>query len=56
MMPVILRAVVAIVLTFGIAAALAQSASAAAKHKHHSTKPKVEYLRSAAPASGTTQK
>jgi len=43
------RIFVAIMVTLGFAATCAQSA-AAAKSKHHSAKPKVEYLRSAAPA------
>jgi|HubBroStandDraft_6_1064221.scaffolds.fasta_scaffold3633440_1 hypothetical protein len=45
-----IRITVAVVLALGFAAAYAQSATAAAKSKHHTAKPKVEYMRSAAPA------
>jgi len=48
------RIIVAIVLTFGFAVAVSQSASAATKRHHHSTtppkKPAEQYLRSAAPS------
>jgi len=42
-----IRLAVAAVLALGFAAACAQSAMAAAKSKHHTAKPKVEYLRAA---------
>jgi hypothetical protein len=42
-----IRLAVAAVLALGFAAACAQSATAAAKSKHHTAKPKVEYLRAA---------
>jgi hypothetical protein len=45
-----IRITVAVVLALGFAAAYAQGALAAAKSKHHTAKPKVEYMRSAAPA------
>jgi hypothetical protein len=48
-----LRIIVAVVLTFGFAVAVSQSASAASKRHHHSTsstkKPSEQYLRSASP-------
>jgi hypothetical protein len=50
-----MRLVIAVVLTFGIAAALTQSASASGKTHHHpaktspTKKPSEQYLRSASP-------
>jgi hypothetical protein len=41
---------IAVMLAVGFVAAYAQSALAATKTKHHAAKPKVEYMRSAAPA------
>jgi hypothetical protein len=51
-----IRATIAVALTFGIAAALAQSASAAGKRHHHAAKPSEQYLRSAAPPADKAQK
>jgi hypothetical protein len=42
-----IRITVAVVLALGFAAAYAQSATAAAKSKHHTAMPKVEYMRAA---------
>ena len=42
-----IRITVAVMLALGFAAAYAQSATAAAKTKHHTAKPKVEYMRAA---------
>jgi len=42
-----IRITVAVMLALGFAAAYAQSAAAAAKTKHHTAKPKVEYMRAA---------
>jgi hypothetical protein len=59
-MPSAMRVVIAVVVTFGIIAALPHSASAASKRHHHSTgatnKPSEQYLRSAAPPADKAQK
>jgi hypothetical protein len=51
-----MKAAIAAMLTFAIATAAAQGASASGKRHHHQAKPSEQYLRSAAPPADKAQK